>query len=59
MVIEEIWNHKFTVSNALIWSSKQKMDLEIYSIREKTVSTEINSVNKVKFSKIEVGFKHF
>ena len=35
------------------------MDLEIYSIREMTVSTEINSVNKVKLSKFKVGEKHF
>ena len=28
------------------------MDLEIYSIREKTVSTEINSVNKEKLSQL-------
>ena len=59
MVIEEIWNHKFTVLYALIWSWKQKGDLEIYSIRVRIVSTEINSVNKEKYSEIEVGGKKF
>jgi len=59
MVIEEIWNHKFTVSNTLIWSWKLKGDLEIYSIRVRIVSTEINSVNKEKFSKNKVGRKQF
>ena len=59
MVIEEIGNLKFTVSYALIWSWKQKGDLEIYSIRVRIVSTEINSVNKEKYSEIEVGGKKF
>ena len=59
MVIEEIWYHKFSVSYALIWSWKQKGDLEFYSIRVRIKSTEINSVSKVKLSKIKVGGKHF
>ena len=59
MVIEEIGNLKFTVSYALIWSWKQKGDLEFYSIRVRMQSTKINSVNIVKLSKIRVGGKHF